>query len=100
MLKLFDSCVTPILLYGCEVWGYENNTDIIENVHTKFCKFIFGVYKMSRNMPIYGELGRYKISITITPRMICYWARLLKTSEQLNKVTYEIIITDIFKFSE
>ena len=38
MLKLFDSCVAPISLYGCEVWGYEN-TDIIEKVHTKFCKF-------------------------------------------------------------
>ena len=32
ILKLFDSCVAPILLYGCEVWGYEN-TDIIEKVH-------------------------------------------------------------------
>ena len=51
MLKLFDSCVAPILLYGCEVWGYEN-TDIIEKVHTKFCKFIFGVSKFSHNMPI------------------------------------------------
>ena len=29
MHKLFDSCVAPILLYGCEVWGCEN-TDIIE----------------------------------------------------------------------
>ena len=48
MLKLFDSCVAPILLYGCEVWGYEN-TDIIEKVHTKFCKFIFGVSKCSHN---------------------------------------------------
>ena len=51
MLKLFDSCVAPILLYGCEVWGYEN-TDIIEKVHTKFCKFIFGVSQFSHNMPI------------------------------------------------
>ena len=41
MLKLFDSCVAPILLYGCEVWGYEN-TDIIAKVHPKFCKFIIG----------------------------------------------------------
>ena len=24
MLTLFDSCVEPILLYGCEIWGYEN----------------------------------------------------------------------------
>ena len=54
MLKLFDSCVAPILLYGCEVWGYEN-TDIIEKVHTKFCKFIFGVSKFSHNGPFHGK---------------------------------------------
>ena len=35
MLTLFDSCVEPILLYGYEVWGYEN-VDILEKVHTKF----------------------------------------------------------------
>ena len=79
MLKLFDNCVAPILLYGCEVWGYEN-TDIIEKVHTKFCKFIFGVSKFSHNMPIYGELGRYPLSIT-KQRMICYWTRILKSNQ-------------------
>ena len=90
MLKLFDSCVAPILLYGCEVWGYEN-TDIIEKVHPKFCKFIFGVSKFSHNMPIYGELGRYPLSITIKQRMICYWTRILKSNQhKLNKVMYDI----------
>ena len=62
MLKLFDSSEEPILLYGCEVWGYEN-LDILEKVHTKFGKFIFGVSKYSHNMPVYGELGRYPLSI-------------------------------------
>ena len=91
MLKLFDSSVAPILLYGCEVWGYEN-TDIIEKVHTKFCKFIFGVSKFSHNMPIYGELGRYPLSITIKQRMICYWTRILKSNQhKLNKVMYDIL---------
>ena len=81
----------PILLYGCEVWGYEN-TDIIEKVHTKFCKFIFGVSKFSHNMPIYGELGRYPLSITIKQRMICYWTRILKSNQhKLNKVMYGIL---------
>ena len=51
MLKLFDSCVAPILLCGCEVWGYEN-TDIIEQVHTQFYKFIFGVSQFSHSMPL------------------------------------------------
>ena len=54
MLMLFDMCVEPILLYGCEVWGYEH-VDILEKVHTKFCKFIDGVSKFSHNMPIYME---------------------------------------------
>jgi len=40
MLKLFEMCVEPILLYGCEVWGYEN-VDILEKIHTKFGKLIF-----------------------------------------------------------
>ena len=91
MLKLFDSCVAPILLYGCEVWGYEN-TDIIEKVHTKFCKFMFGVSKFSHNMPIYGELGRYPLSITIKQRMVCYWTRILKSNQHKpNKVMYDIL---------
>ena len=34
MLKLFDMCVEPILLYGCEVWGYEN-VDVLKKVHQK-----------------------------------------------------------------
>ena len=99
MLKLFDSCVAPILLYGCEVWGYEN-TDIIEKVHAKSCKFIFGtVSKFSHNMPIYGELGRYPLSITIKQRMICHWTRILKSNQhKLNKVMYDILyITVIAK---
>ena len=91
MLKLFDSCVEPISLYGCEVWGYEN-VDILEKVHTKFCKINFGVSKYSHNMPVYGELGRYPLSIKIKQRMVRYWTRILKSGEyKLNKVMYTIL---------
>ena len=31
-LKSFDSIVEPILLYGSEVWGFENTIDI-ERIH-------------------------------------------------------------------
>ena len=34
-IKLFDNTVLPILMYGCEVFGYEN-TDILEAVHLDF----------------------------------------------------------------
>jgi len=38
-LELFDSMVKPIILYGCETWGFGNN-EIIERIHLKFCKLL------------------------------------------------------------
>ena len=88
MVKLFDMCIKPILLYDCEVWVYEN-IDILQKVHTTFCKFIFRVSTCFHNMPIYGELGRYPLSVTIKERMVCYWTKLLKSSKEKRiKVMY------------
>jgi hypothetical protein len=39
-MDIFDKTVKPILLYGCETWGFGKN-DIIERVHLKFCKLKF-----------------------------------------------------------
>ena len=55
MLDLFDK--TPIILYGCEVWGIEN-FDLLESVHLKFCKYLLGIKTCIPNCMIYGELGR------------------------------------------
>ena len=47
---------------------------------------------ITHNMPIYGELGRYPLSITIKQRMVCYWTRILKSNQhKLNKVMYDIL---------
>ena len=37
LLKLFDTMVKPVLLYGAEIWGCELS-NIIENVQNQFCK--------------------------------------------------------------
>ena len=43
-------------------------------------------------MPVYGELGRYPLSIKVKQRMVRYWTRILKSSEyKLNKVMYTIV---------
>lgn len=39
MSELFDKMVVPILLFGCEVWGFEK-LDSIERVHLKFLNHI------------------------------------------------------------
>ena len=56
-LDLFDKLVTPILNYGCEVWGFAKG-NAIERVHMQFCKKVLGVKKSTQNDFVYGELGR------------------------------------------
>ena len=34
-LQMFDTMISPILLYGCEVWCFENN-DAIESLFLQF----------------------------------------------------------------
>ena len=64
LLDLFDKIVKPILLYGCEVWGFSDNY-IIEQIHLKFCKLILHLKQSTPNFMIYGELGRFSLYIDI-----------------------------------
>ena len=38
-LKLFDSMVLPVLLYGSEIWGFEN-VSLMEEICNKFLKLL------------------------------------------------------------
>ena len=75
-LDMFDKAIKPILLYGCEVWGY-CNTRFIEKLHLKFCKHILNLKSSTPNFMVYGELGRYPLIINVKVRMISFWGKLL-----------------------
>ena len=78
-LKLFYSQISPILLYGSEVWGpYVNqkytdwDTDNVERVHTQYLKRILGCnYSTSNNM-IRGEVGSRPLIVDIIKRVVNY----------------------------
>ena len=80
---LFDKVVKPVLLYGCEIWGYEN-LDIIERVHLKFLKYILCMKSSTPSYMVYGESGPFPLSLTINSRMVSYWAKMLQGQE--NKI--------------
>jgi hypothetical protein len=72
-LDLFDKIVAPVLLYGCEIWEFEN-LDIIEHVHLKY------IFDLKSSTPslymVYGETCRYPLYVTVYSRIISYWGRL------------------------
>ena len=107
-LKLFDTCVKPILLYGSESWSVfninicRNCTDasqfslekqyenfLPEKVHTRFCKFILGVNKYTSNLAPKADLGRYPLIIFALLQSVKYWLYLNENPfEKCNRYSY------------
>ncbi len=67
--------VLPIMMYGAEVWGY-NNPKLIEKIQLRFCKFILHVKRSTPNAMVLGELGEYPLALYIKIRMISFWLKL------------------------
>lgn len=79
-IHLFDHTVLPILLYGCEIWGYQN-TKLIDLVHNQFLRSITKLRKSTPEYMLYAELGRRPLEIQIKSRMIRFWLSLVNGSQ-------------------
>ena len=96
-LKLFDSLVKPILLYGADVWGGFGhrriyNNDILlkcldgiqtsyERLNLNLCKQSLGMPKRCSNIAARAELGRFPLAKDILASVIKYDQRLKYMSE-------------------
>ena len=78
-VKIFDSVLSPILLYNSEVWGASTDGDLnkwdktpTEKAHVRFCKIYLGVNKKATNIACRGELGKFPLIFNIYKRMFKY----------------------------
>ena len=55
-IEIFQKTVIPILLYGCDVWGF-GDLKVLEQVQLKFLKQILNMKKSTPNCIVYGETG-------------------------------------------
>ena len=93
VLKLFDHTLLPILTYGSEVFGFES-LEILEKVHTNFLRKISNSRKSTPLQFLYGELGRFPISIVIKSRLISFWNRILVgKSEKFSLKIYKYMLS-------
>ena len=92
-IELFEKTVKPILLYGCEIWGF-GNIDVIEQVQLRFFKYLFNLKTTTPNYMIYGEFGIFPIKIDIYTRMITFWGKLVETqNSKLSSLVYKIVFS-------
>ena len=77
-LKLFDSQVQPIALYGAELWGPETTAVRCEEVHLSALKKLLGVEMRTPNDLVYGETNRYPLFVNSAVRCIRYWLKLTR----------------------
>ena len=90
-IDLFKKLIKPILLYGCEIWGF-GNLDIIERVQLKFLKGILNLKKSTPSYMVYGETGVTPLKVDIQARIVAYWTNLLEfNTGRLSSMIYNII---------
>jgi hypothetical protein len=53
-LYLFDTYISPIINYGCEIWGSSKSPNI-ERVHLKYCKQLLGVSMKTTGSMVYND---------------------------------------------
>ena len=108
---IYHHTILPILLHGCEIWGYFNplsnrlrrqsnfSMDKIYNrlqsevLHVQFCKYVLGCGKKSSNFAALSELGRLPTHFNIVKAMLIFWHRLQNLDNQFP------ILKDAFKTS-
>lgn len=94
-IELFEKCIEPILLYGCEIWGSENCT-IIDKFRLKCFKSMLKVKNSTPNYMIFGELGILPITFTIKKRMLSFWNKLVTDSKgKMSGKLYAIMHNDM-----
>ena len=91
-LHLFDSMVTPILLYSSEVWGCEN-TNIINQFQLKYLKMLLNVKKSTPSYMVWGELGIQPLDNIIKNRILNYWCKVVNDKQdRINHLMYKLMV--------
>jgi len=91
LCQLFDTFISSILKYGCEIWGFGKNKEL-ERIHLKFCKTLLNVKQSTCTMHIYGESCRYPLYISRHTAKIKYWCKLFNSNNIIIRTLYNDLL--------
>lgn len=95
-LRVFDTQIKPILLYGAEVWGAYTDYDFsswekskIEMTHVQFIKRVLGCNFNTSNLMARGEVGARPLLIDTIKRIISYINNIKGRQDTIAHSAYE-----------
>ena len=91
MPDFYHTMILPILLYGCELWGFEN-VEQIEVFHRKYLRNTLQVRISTPNAMVYGELGRYELRYMIWQRMANFWKSIERGKGNYSNMIYGAVV--------
>ena len=68
--------VLPILIYGCEIWGFENYNKL-DSVQNKASRVFLGLHKFAPLLVLEGDMGWIKTRYRRWTNMLRMWNRLV-----------------------
>ena len=71
LISLFDTYISCILCYGCEIWGSHIGVDV-ENVHLNFLKRTLKVRRSAVNVLITFILKKFIIDINLGQLLVSF----------------------------
>ena len=80
-LYLFDHLISPILSYGCKIWG-NRHWEEIEKLHLFIRKYALGVKRSTPSDAIYAELGRFPLLLIRRIQTIKFANRILNLHDK------------------
>ena len=87
---MYDTYVSSIYNYSCQIWGFGDSVRT-ETVHINFCKSILGLCHNVNNDCIYGELGRYPVSVKRKFLILKYWSKILDSNNLIIRQAYDML---------
>ena len=86
--QLFDSLVTPVALYGCELWfplnlpqkSLKTKPNLMaswksfkcETINQQCCRILLSVHKKASRLAVLGDLGRYPLALRAMSQCLNY----------------------------
>ena len=90
-IELIERLIIPVLLYGSEIWGYENSKQLQTMFNIVMRKFL-KLHKTTPMCMINGELGLKEILEYIENRMMNFWFQVATGEEtKISTILYKWI---------